>query len=64
LWIVFSKYVLAISANDIQSDQKENKSEQALQIIDHVVADHMEISVQSMGVDNLWSLYFTINYTS
>jgi hypothetical protein len=35
----------------------QEKSEQALQIIDHVVADHMqiEISVQSMGVDNLWS---------
>jgi hypothetical protein len=32
---------------DVQSDQKENKSEQALQIIGHVV--------QCMGVDNLWS---------
>jgi hypothetical protein len=34
----------------IQSDQKEKKSEQALQIIGHVVADSMQISVQRMGM--------------
>jgi hypothetical protein len=39
----------------IQCDQKENKSEQALQIIGHVVAESMQISVQCMGVDKLWS---------
>jgi hypothetical protein len=41
---------------NVQSDQKENKSEhQALQIIGHVVADPMQRSVQCRGVDNLWS---------
>jgi hypothetical protein len=41
---------------NIQCDQKENKSEQALPIIGHVVArNSMEISVQCTGVDNLWS---------
>jgi hypothetical protein len=39
----------------IQSNKKENKSEQALQIIGHVVAESTEISVQCMGVDNLRS---------
>jgi hypothetical protein len=39
----------------IQSDRKEKKSEQALQIIGHVVADSIQISVHCMGVDNLWS---------
>jgi hypothetical protein len=30
---------LQIDQNDVQSDQKEDKSEQALQIIDHVIAE-------------------------
>jgi hypothetical protein len=37
----------------IQSDHKENKSEQALQITGHVVADSVQISVQRLGVDIL-----------
>jgi hypothetical protein len=41
--------------NYVQSDQKENKPEQALKIIGHVVADSVQISVQCMAVDNLWS---------
>jgi hypothetical protein len=40
---------------DIQNDQKESKSEHALQIIGHVVAESYAISVQCLGVDNLWS---------
>jgi hypothetical protein len=51
--------------NYVQSDQKENKPEQALKIIGHVVADSMQISVQCMAVDNLWSqTFFIINHTS
>jgi hypothetical protein len=38
----------------VQSDQKENKSEQALQIIGHVVAKFYA-KIRSMAVDNLWS---------
>jgi hypothetical protein len=37
----------------VQSDQKENKSEQALQIIGRAVAESYAKSVQCMGVDNL-----------
>jgi hypothetical protein len=37
----------------IQSDHKENKSEQTLQITGHVVADSVQISVQCLGVDIL-----------
>jgi hypothetical protein len=33
---------------------KENKSEQALQVIGHVVAEFYANSVQCMGIDNLW----------
>jgi hypothetical protein len=40
---------------EIQSDQKENKSERTLQIIDRVIAESYANSVQSMSVDNLWS---------
>jgi hypothetical protein len=53
--ILIQHYTLQITSVIIESDQKENKSEQALQIIGHVVADHMQISVHCMGVDNLWS---------
>jgi hypothetical protein len=35
--------------------KKKKKSQEALQIIGHVVADHMQISVQCRGVDNLLS---------
>jgi hypothetical protein len=34
-----------LSTSWVQSDQKENKSELTLQIIGHVVADSMQISV-------------------
>jgi phage gp36-like protein len=34
----------------VQSDQKENKSEQALQVISHVVADSVQMSVQNAWV--------------
>jgi hypothetical protein len=39
----------------VQSDQKENKSEEALQIIGHVVAKLFYAKMRSMVVDNLWS---------
>jgi hypothetical protein len=39
----------------VQSAQKENKSEQELQIIGHLVAEFYAISFQCMGADNLWS---------
>jgi hypothetical protein len=42
-----------IKMKTIQSDHKENKSEQALQITGHVVADSVQISVQRLGVDIL-----------
>jgi hypothetical protein len=45
----------------IQSDQQESKSEQALQIIGHVVAESYANSVQSMAVDNLWSQTLVYN---
>jgi hypothetical protein len=35
---------LKINAKKVQNAQKENKSEQALQIISHVVADSMQIA--------------------
>jgi hypothetical protein len=38
----------------IQSDQKESKSEQALQIICHVVAESCANKHSMHGVDNLW----------
>jgi hypothetical protein len=38
----------------MQADKKESKSKHALQIVGDVVADSMQISVQCMGVDNLW----------
>jgi hypothetical protein len=44
--------IMSIYFVSIQSDQKENKSEQALQIIGR---NSMQIGVQCMGVDNLWS---------
>jgi hypothetical protein len=37
--ILIQHYTLQITSVIIQSDQKENKSEQALQIIGHVVAE-------------------------
>jgi hypothetical protein len=46
--------IIIMIITEITSDQKENKSEQALQIIGHVVAEFYA-SVQCMGVDNLWS---------
>jgi hypothetical protein len=36
----------------VQCDQKENKSEQALQIVGHVVAEFYGNKCQYMGVDN------------
>jgi hypothetical protein len=39
----------------LQSNQKEKKSRQSLQIFGHVVAKFMQISLQCMSVDNLWS---------
>jgi hypothetical protein len=40
----------------VQSDQKKNKSEEALQIIiGHVVAKFLYAKMRSMVVDNLWS---------
>jgi hypothetical protein len=45
----------------IQNDQKENKLEQALQMIGHVLADSKQISVQCMSVDNLWSQTLSYN---
>jgi hypothetical protein len=47
-----------VSTSWVQSDQKENKSEQ---IIGHVVADSMQISVQCVGVDKR---YFMISHES
>jgi hypothetical protein len=44
-----------IVVHTIQSDQKENTSEHALQIIGHVVAEFYT---------NKRSIYFIINYTS
>jgi hypothetical protein len=41
---------------EIQSDQKDSKSEQALQIIGHVVAkSYANKRGQNMGVNILWS---------
>jgi hypothetical protein len=37
----------------IQSDHKENKSEQALKVTGHVVAGSVQIRVQCLGVDIL-----------
>jgi hypothetical protein len=48
---------LVIHCHTIQSNKKENKSEQALQIITgHVLAkSYPKKDVQCMGVDSLWS---------
>jgi hypothetical protein len=40
---------------DFEMIQKGNKSKQAMQIIDHVVAVSVQISIHCMGVDNLGS---------
>jgi hypothetical protein len=50
-----------LSTSWVQSDQKENKWELTLQIIGHVVADSMQISVQCVGVDKR---YFMIDHIS
>jgi hypothetical protein len=50
----------------IQSDQKENKSEQALQIIGHVVAESYANKRSMHGRRTICDLkcYFIINHTS
>jgi hypothetical protein len=47
--------ILNVTLIGIQSDQKENKAQQALQIIGHVVAEFYANKRLCMGVDNLWS---------
>jgi hypothetical protein len=49
-WGHLFKYVHCV----IPRIQNDNKSEQALQIIGHVVAESYANSVQCMGIDNLW----------